>query len=264
MDTHTSQLACLVLFQTKEQADDTGKKSVSSGSSSQPKGVTKDDQIYDFDQSNEDGLKLVLFPEEENEENNIKGVKKYTGNNRKRKATGKIEKEKKAKMPKRTLKSRDRNIKLMLDKLIDEKKAETTENGIVKINTQKKGNQWNTGSQTSDQKRTRKAEQSKFHSRSANSEPTDSGVFGTPVLRSSNRKRKVDSDATSTPSLLPSDTKKTKSTPKDYQPPVMPSPMLSPVLKMSPIDFSPKKHKNLDRVVEASSPNFKSPRPGRL
>ena len=253
----------MILFQTNEQIDDTGKNSVSSGSNTEIEGVTKDDQIYDFDQSDEDGLKLVLFQEEENEENNVKGVKKYTGINRKRKATGKTDEEKKAKMPKGTLQSKDGNVKLMLEKLSDRKEVKTNQNVIVKTKLK-------TGSQTSDKKRTRNityhrkestAEQS---SGSTNSEPTDNVVFGTPMLRSSSRKRKIYSDATSTPSPLPSDTKKTKSTPKDYEPPVMPSPMLSPVLKMSPIDFSPKKHKDLDRVVEASSPNFKSPRPGRF
>ena len=63
----------------------------------------------------------MLFPEDENEENKVTGTKKYTGNTRKRKAVEGLEAENKAKVSKKTLKSRDGNIKVMLEKLNNRK-----------------------------------------------------------------------------------------------------------------------------------------------
>ena len=228
-----------------------------------------DDSIYDFDQSDEDGIKLVLFPDD-NEENKVKGAKKYTGIKRKRTATDEIGERKKAKIHKRVLKSKDGNVKLMFEKLNEKKNAKTNkvEKEAIKANAQRKGNKTKAVSQTREQKKMPdKSKQLESRSSKITGESRDSGVLETPLLRSSRRKRQTCDDmsqATSTPSPLSLNAKKAKSTPKEYEPLLMPSPMLSPVMKMSPIDFSPKKHKQVDRVAEASSPDFKSPKPGRI
>ena len=201
----------------------------------------------------------MLFPEDENEENKVTGSKKYVSNTRKRKALVELEPEKKAKVSKRTLRSKDGNIKIMFEKLnnrkdVKQKDNEKRQNIAISKKDQNK---------EESQKPVLKSKRKIGENTKSVKKGSDIDGFVTPLPRSTrSRKAALDSAVSTTNDTL-LDMSKAKSTPIPYEPPVMPSPMLSPVQKLSPIDFSPKKHKKVDTLLELSLADYKSPRPGK-
>ena len=203
----------------------------------------------------------MLFPEEENEENKVTGSKKYVSNTRKRKAVVELDPEKKAKVSKRTLKSKDGNIKVMFEELNNRKDVKQKDK-----NDDKKRQNIDISKKDQNKKESQKTllKSKKKTGKSTRSVKTESDIDGfvTPVPRSTrSRKAALDSEVSTRNDIL--DMSKAKSTPIPYEPPVMPSPMLSPVQKLSPIDFSPKKHKQVDTLIELNLADYKSPRPGK-
>ena len=204
----------------------------------------------------------MLFPEDENEENKVTGTKKYTGNTRKRKAVEGLEAENKAKVSKKTLKSRDGNIKVMLEKLNNRKDVKQMD-----TNPEKKQQNINISKDDRNKRETRKTKlkgkrKTKENTKCATVE-SDIDGFITPVVRSTRSRKAVLVSEVSAGSDTLQDMCQAKSTPIPYQPLVMPSPMLSPVMKLSPIDFSPKKHKQVDTIIELNLADYKSPKPGK-
>ena len=204
----------------------------------------------------------MLFPEDENDENKVTGTEKYISNTRKRKAIEDLESENKVKVSKKTLKSRDGNIKVMLEKLKNRKDVKQMDK-----DPEKKRQNINISKEDKSKRETRniplKGKRKTKENTKCTTGESDIDGFVTPVVRSTrSRKAALDSEVSARSDTL-LDMCQAKSTPIPYEPPVMPSPMLSPVQKLWPIDFGPKKHKQVDTIIELNLADYKSPKPGK-